>query len=144
MRLLLKTEGIRPDTCAPDSEGTPLSQAAESGFIDIVTMLVADKRVEADQTNSEGRTPLSLAAEHAHKEVVELRLTPKTPTPTAETTRGEHHPLETPVQNMATTRTGVKLTKPLSECFLRVVASILSLWTKWVALLSTTPPKREG
>ncbi|UPL03612.1 hypothetical protein LCI18_014546 [Fusarium solani-melongenae] len=62
VRLLLSTEAIRPDASA-------LSLAAQNGFRDIVDMLVADGRIEADHKDAEGRTPLSLAAEGAHEDV---------------------------------------------------------------------------
>ncbi|KAL6364703.1 hypothetical protein LRP88_00674 [Fusarium phalaenopsidis] len=74
VKLLLSTEAIRPDASA-------LSLAAQNGFRDIVDMLVADGRVEADHQDAKGRTPLSLAAEGAHEDVVEALLMNETVDP---------------------------------------------------------------
>ncbi|KAI8667568.1 HET domain-containing protein [Fusarium sp. Ph1] len=74
VKLLLSTEAIRPDASA-------LSLAAQNGFRDIVDMLVADGRVEADHQDAKGRIPLSLAAEGAHEDVVEALLMNETVDP---------------------------------------------------------------
>lgn len=63
VRLLLDTKCIPPDT---------LSESVfRTNKRDIVKMLLEDERVEADRKNSEGRTPLSIAAEHGYETVVE-------------------------------------------------------------------------
>ncbi|WAO91181.1 HET domain-containing protein [Fusarium falciforme] len=87
VRLLLDAEAIRLDAEAIrldagyNYRGTALSMAAASGFRDIVEILVADKRVEADQKDIWGRTPLPLAAGGAHEDVVEALLMNETVDP---------------------------------------------------------------
>ena len=70
VRLLLDTEGIQPDLKGDHRKLTALSLAAEEGFVEVVKMLVADVRVNPDQTDKNGRTALSYAAERAHETVV--------------------------------------------------------------------------
>jgi ankyrin repeat protein len=61
----------------PDSEDdkgrTPLSYAAEYGYLEIVKMLLSHPDgVDLEAKDLEGRTSLSYALEHGHHEVVEL------------------------------------------------------------------------
>lgn len=73
LRLLLDTEGIRPDLrcdyVGSDAE-TALAVAAERGFVDLVRMLVADGRVDVEGKDSNERTALSHAAEWGREAVV--------------------------------------------------------------------------
>jgi ankyrin repeat protein len=69
VRLLLDSDGIQPNARCRD--GTALCLAAREGFRDVVKMLVADDRVQADEGDSKGRTPLALAAMGPHEAAVE-------------------------------------------------------------------------
>jgi ankyrin repeat protein len=53
---------------------TPLSYAAEGGYLAVVELLVQRENVEADSKNKNGRTPLSYAAGRGHLAVVGLRV----------------------------------------------------------------------
>ena len=54
---------------------TPLFQAAMSGHFDsVLALLLADAK--PNKANADGRTPLSVAIENGHKDVVNILKTP--------------------------------------------------------------------
>ncbi|KAM0548199.1 hypothetical protein ACHAPJ_009998 [Fusarium lateritium] len=70
VKLLLSTEGVRPDSGKPP----PLSVAARLGRLEIVRLLLQDGRSDIDSRVSYGQTPLVNAAEFGHIEIVKLLL----------------------------------------------------------------------
>ncbi|OJJ65880.1 hypothetical protein ASPBRDRAFT_139251 [Aspergillus brasiliensis CBS 101740] len=63
------------DLDSPKDGRTPLSWAAEAGFVPVVKLLLATGKVDVDARDSRyGRTPLSWAAGAAHPEIVQLLL----------------------------------------------------------------------
>lgn len=83
VRLLLDTKEIRPGLRKDGYHCTApaLIEAAKKGFLDVVQMLIADPRVEADQKDKGGRTALSHAAERGHEAVVAELLATQTVDP---------------------------------------------------------------
>ncbi|GAA88079.1 hypothetical protein AKAW_06193 [Aspergillus luchuensis IFO 4308] len=60
---------------SPKDGRTPLSWAAEAGFVPVVKLLLATGKVDVDARDSNyGRTPLSWAAGAGHAEIVQLLL----------------------------------------------------------------------
>ncbi|KAH6949109.1 ankyrin repeat-containing domain protein [Fusarium avenaceum] len=72
VRLLLDHKSIQLD--ATHGCGTALSLAAANGHRDILEMLMADGRIDINQTSEDGNTSLHLAASVPHKDVVQALL----------------------------------------------------------------------
>ena len=64
--------GIDPDVSK--DEQTPLFVAAFAGFTDILSMLIATKKVDINFKGRGGRTPLLVAAEQGHGDIASLLL----------------------------------------------------------------------
>jgi ankyrin repeat protein len=73
MRLLLDTGKVKIDVLDSDRR-TPLSHAAEGGYIETVMALLAIGGVHPDSVDSNGRTPLSWAAESGYADVAKVLL----------------------------------------------------------------------
>jgi ankyrin repeat protein len=74
VKLLLTAERINPNSKEKKRGLSPLSVAVENGLVDVVRILLEDKRVEQGSHDHDGRTPLSLAAGAGNVEVAQLLL----------------------------------------------------------------------
>jgi ankyrin repeat protein len=74
VELLLKIDGVDPDSKDLEMSRTPLSWAAEKGHEAVVKLLLKREGVNPDSRDSWGQTPLSWAAENGHEAVMKLLL----------------------------------------------------------------------
>ncbi|RDW67573.1 hypothetical protein BP6252_08969 [Coleophoma cylindrospora] len=59
----------------PFEKGTPLSNAAQGGYLEVVRLLLAAPGIEVNSKDKSCQTPLSYAAQNGYNEVVQLLLT---------------------------------------------------------------------
>ena len=72
VKLLLGRKDVNPDTPDPIHGWTPLSQAASCGYEGVVKLLLDRKDVNPNNPTKSGQTPLTLATENGHDNIVEL------------------------------------------------------------------------